>query len=141
MTMMNLARIPADLFFDDPFFRPLAGRRPQHRGFRGFRVEVLDKEDRYELNAELPGISRDAIDLTCEDGVLTISAKMDREETTEQNGCVYTERRRGDFRRAFSLEGIREEDISARLQDGVLTVTLPKAAAPEDKARHISITD
>lgn len=106
-----------------------------------FRVDVREMEDAYELTAELPGMKQDQIEILAHEGVLTISANMNTERKTEQNGYVYAERRSGTFKRSFNLEGIREEAITARYEDGVLTLNLPKVKPEEEKpqARRIAI--
>lgn len=106
-----------------------------------FCVDVREMEDAYELTAELPGMKQDQIEIFAYEGVLTISANMNTERKTEQNGYVYAERRSGTFKRSFNLEGIHEEAITARYEDGVLTLHLPKVKIEEEKpqARRIAI--
>ncbi len=124
--------------FDDDFFRPFFGMddvfSPQ-----GFRVELREKKDHYELMAELPGVNREDIDITCEKGILTISANVNAESQKESDGCLYTERRRGTMRRSFNLDGIKEDQISARCNNGILTVVLPKLEDKESVSRRIAI--
>lgn len=129
---MNLLN---DRFFDsffrmDPFFDAPA-----------FRVDVQENADAYELSAELPGMKQDQIDIVAQDGVLTISANMNNERKSDKNGYLYTERRTGTFRRSFNLEGIREDAITARYEDGILTLHLPKVKPEEEKpqVRRIAI--
>lgn len=121
---MNLLN---DRFFDnffrmDPFFDAPA-----------FRVDVRESADAYELNAELPGMKQDQIEIVAQEGVLTISANMNAERKSDKNGHIYTERRTGTFRRSFNLEGIREDAITARYEDGILTLHLPKVKPEEEK--------
>ena len=76
-----------------------------------------------------------------QDGVLTISANMNNERKSDKNGYVYSERRTGTFRRSFNLEGIREDAITARYEDGILTLYLPKVKLEEERpqVRRIAI--
>lgn len=108
---------------------------------RAFRVDVREKEDAYELSAELPGMKRDQIEITAQDGILTISANMNTQRREEKDGYVYAERRVGTFKRSFNLEGILEDAITAHYEDGILTLKLPKIKPEEIKAqaRHIAI--
>ena len=72
----------------------------------------------------------------------TLSAGYDesKEDKDAEDRYVYRERRCGSVSRSFNVEGIREEDITARFQDGVLTLELPKREAPAvPEARHIEI--
>ena len=134
-------------FFDDfsnDFFRPffeggLAGlMRPE----RAMKVDVRDDGDRYTLQADMPGVSKDDLKVEVSGGVMTISASYDqkKEEKGEDERYVYRERRCGSMSRAFNVEGIREEDITAEFNNGVLKLTLPKQEKqPEPEAHAIEI--
>lgn len=124
-------------FFDDftgDFFKPfLEGPfggilRPE----RAMKVDVRDDGDHYTLEADMPGVSKDNLKVEVSGGVLTLSADYDqtKEDKDADERYVYRERRCGSVRRSFNVEGIREEDITARFQDGVLTLELPKREAP-----------
>jgi len=103
-------------------------------------VDMREQPDAYLLEAELPGVKQDAINLTVEDDVLTIAADVNSQRQEQRSAYLYSERRTGHMERRFSLEGIRQEDIAARYQDGVLTVTLPKQKADSQRtARRIAI--
>ena len=67
-------------------------------GFSNFRVDVRDKGDHYQIDADLPGLHREMIDVTINDGMLTISADMDEESKTEKDDYVINERRTGAYR-------------------------------------------
>ncbi|MDO4356778.1 MAG: Hsp20/alpha crystallin family protein [Clostridia bacterium] len=121
-------------FFDDDFFRPFfMGMTPQEN----FRVSVRDAGDRYELEAELPGVQRDQLGIDVNDGVLTISAEWN--QTSESNdGYVMNERRYGRMQRSFNIDGVDESAISASYTDGVLRLDLPKRAE-QTTGRRIEI--
>lgn len=126
-------------FFADPWFRSFFGPCDRKRP-AGFRVDVKDEGDHYLLNADLPGISREQIEITVQDDVLKIAADYSARSEEEKDSYVYSERRHGHIERSFSLEGINQDGISAASKDGVLTVTLPKIAPTEEKAvRKIEI--
>lgn len=135
----GLVQRPMNTLFDDSFFRSFFDMSDAV-GNMGFRVDVRQEENRFVLEAELPGVSEDQINLTVDDGTLTISAdtNVNREENNE-NYC-YRERRVGHMERRFSLEGIREEDIKADYRNGILTIELPKAnPEPQKVERRIAI--
>ena len=75
------------------------------------------------------------------DGVLTIAAHHDETVENKENGGKYVcrERRVGSFSRSFDVSGIREEDIGASYENGVLKLTLPKQGEPEPQSRKIAI--
>ena len=122
-------------FFNSNFLRGLFG----DVSIKDFRVDIKDKKDHLEIDAELPGMTKDQIDVSLEDGYLTITAQKDEETKTEEDGYVLNERRFGTYSRSFSVGDIKEDDISARYNDGVLKITLPKASEPEKRTRKIDI--
>ena len=125
--------------FSDRFFRSFFDMGDMV-GSAGVRVDVKEQPEAYILEAELPGVKPENVTLTAEDDVLTIAADLNTEKKTEREGYLYSERRSGHMERRFSLEGIRQEDISARSENGVLIVTLPKAKPePARAARRIAI--
>src|SRR6478735_10329081 len=93
------------------------------------RVDIKDKNDHFEITAELPGIDKNNLSVKLEDGVLTIEASHDEEKTEEKEGRVIRkERRTGTFVRSFTLgSDVKEEDIKASFKDGLLTLSAPKA--------------
>lgn len=96
-------------------------------------IDVYETEDRYVLAAELPGLARENIELALEDSRLTIRGhRLDR--TTSGGDVIHfhqVERGHGAFARTFEFGSkIATEAVSADLTNGVLTITLPKAAAP-----------
>ena len=105
------------------------------------RVDVTELDDRYEVHAELPGLSRGDINVTLEDGVLTIAGEKKR--TSEINEDTYrrTERVYGTFSRSFNLgDRVTSDKISADYKDGVLTVALPKAEEVKPKAIEVKVS-
>ena len=127
-----------DPFMDD-FFRPFfGGMAPMDRMMK---VDVRDEGDHYLLEADMPGMKKENVKVSVENGVLTLSAEASQNEDREEKGhYVYRERRMGQMSRSFNLEGIREDGIEARFEDGVLKLTLPKEQ-PETQqtAREIEI--
>ena len=97
------------------------------------QLEIEQKDDQIRVVAELPGVKEDDIDLTVEDGMLTLSGEK-RSERKEEGG--YSERSYGRFERRISLpSNIDEDKCSADFRDGVLTITIPRS---EEKAREPS---
>lgn len=130
---------PAEAFLNDGFFRSLFDLSSPN-GPSAFRVDVKDQGDHYLLEAELPGVSKDQMNISVDQDVLTVSADVNTAKEEKQGGYVYSERRSGHLERRFNLEGIRQEDISAAYKDGVLSITLPKAAPQaEETTRKIEI--
>ena len=96
---------------------------------REMRTDVREHEDRYELDVDLPGFKKDEITLSLENGYLTVTAAkgVDRDETTKKGKVIRQERYAGALQRSFYVgEALTEEDISAKLEHGVLSLTFPK---------------
>jgi HSP20 family protein len=91
-------------------------------------VDIAERDDALVLTAELPGMSRDDIEVELENNVLTIRGeKKDEREEKEEDRYVY-EREFGAFARSFTLPRTVDADrIHARFENGVLTVTMPKS--------------
>ena len=101
-------------------------------------ANIVETEDGYVLQAEMPGVSRDGLEVTVDNGDLTI---VGRRKSYESPGVLlYGESRRADFRRTFEIDpSINATGITAKIEQGVLTLHLPKAEAV--KPRRISVTD
>lgn len=94
------------------------------------QLEIEQQDDQIRVVAELPGVNENDIDLTIEDGMLTLSGEK-RSERKDESG--YSERSYGRFERRITLpSNVDEEKCSADFKNGVLTVTIPRA---EEKAR------
>ena len=130
--------------FSDDFFRAFFGddfANGMLSAERPLKVDIRDEGDRYLLEADMPGVSRENVHVDVNDGVMTISAEVNESKDSTDNGrYVYRERRYGRTSRAFNLDGIREEDITAEFKDGVLRLNLPKVEAqPKLAGRTIEI--
>lgn len=136
----DVARPLMNDLLSDRFFRSFFDMTDMV-GSAGFRVDIKEQEDAYLLEAELPGVKQEQLALSVDNGMLTISADVNMEKHEEKASYLYSERRTGHMERAFNLEGIQEDGITAAYKDGILTVTLPKAkpAAPKS-ARQICIS-
>ncbi len=142
-----MSLIPRGSFFDsdrflDDFWAPLRREGEATSAFFAPRVDIKDKDDHFEITAELPGVAKDDIHLTLADGVLTLEAEARQEDREEKEGkLIRQERRYGKLMRSFNLGSeVHEEDISADFTDGVLTLRAPKRAEPAPTTRRISIS-
>jgi len=92
-------------------------------------VDIREEADHYLLTADLPGVKPEDIDVTMENGVLTIQGQRHAEKSSESDGYKRYERVRGSFLRRFALpDTANGEDIVAETKHGVLEVTIPKHA-------------
>lgn len=104
-----------------------------------FRTDIRDTGDAFVLEAELPGFDKEDIRLDLKDGVLTITATHKTESEEKKNSYVRRERKYGAFSRAFDVSGIDESGVQASYQNGVLSLTLPKAKPVVPEAKRIEI--
>ncbi|UCE86599.1 MAG: Hsp20/alpha crystallin family protein [Deltaproteobacteria bacterium] len=135
-TLLSLDREVDDLFRDFFGGTLFAGARPA-----GFvpAVDVRETDAEIAVSVELPGLAPEDVDVSLEDDVLTIRGekKLEREERDGERRR-HVERAFGSFARRFRLtDDVDADAVTAVHKDGVLTVTLPKVAAPE--ARTIEI--
>ena len=101
-------------------------------------VDIEEQTDRFVITADVPGVAPEDIEITMENGVLTIQGERKAEKNVGQNGYRRVERISGSFYRRFSLPDTADgEAITARGQNGVVEITIPKGE--KAKARRISI--
>ena len=106
------------------------------------RTDVKSNDKEYTLSVDLPGIDKNNIDISLQDGYLTIEAVRNNEETEkdENSNYVFRERTYGRMSRTFYVgEGIREENIKAKYENGILTVVVPKYKEEEKALKKIAI--
>ena len=104
------------------------------------RIDVTDESDALRIVAELPGMTRDDVELEVIDDMLIISGDKRFESKSEEQGCYRIERSFGHFQRVVPLPaGIDLDRAEARFENGVLTLRLPKAAGDPTVKRRIEI--
>lgn len=138
---MLMPRIFDDDFFDDwmnwPMNRALADTEHKLYGKHAnhlMKTDIREHEDHFVVEMDLPGFKKDEIELSLEKGYLTISAQkgLDKEEKDKKGRVIRQERYAGAMQRSFYVgTGLTEEDVKAKFEDGVLTLTVPKKAAPK----------
>lgn len=116
-----------DRLFDDLFQqRGGEGAQLAGAGFQAPAIDVEQNDKQIVITAELPGVKEEDIDLSIEDGMLTLCGEKKSERRDEEGG--YSERSYGRFERRLTLPAnIDEENCSADFRDGVLRITIPRA--------------
>lgn len=106
-----------------------------------FKTDVSDEGDHYLLEADLPGFDKKDIELSVQDNMLTIHAERHSklEEKDNQNKVVRMERSYGSYSRQFDVSGIDTEHISAKYENGVLKLDMPKKQEVLPEARRLEI--
>jgi len=101
-------------------------------------VDVRETEESFVVTAELPGLSKDDISITLENNILKLAGERRFERDTKEEEFHRIERSYGSFTRAFSLPSrVTSDNVAAEFKDGILTITVPKAA--EARPRRIEI--
>jgi HSP20 family protein len=101
-------------------------------------VDIVEEKERFVLRADLPGVNPKDIDVNMENGVLSVSGQRNTETAEESDGVHRLERTSGKFYRRFTLpDTANPEEISAKIENGILEVVIPKQARL--KARRIAV--
>ena len=110
--------------------RKLYGRNAAHV----MKTDVTEHDDHYEIAIDLPGFKKEDVTIDLENGYLTVSAAkgVDKDENDKEGKLIRQERYSGAMQRSFYVgENVTEEDIKAKMEHGVLTLTIPKKETPK----------
>ena len=140
-----------DFFNDFPFYyddkamkdteKKLYGKRASHV----MKTDIKEMDNGYQMVVDLPGFTKDEIKASLENGYLTISAEkgLDKDEKEKESGhYIRRERYAGACSRSFYVgDGVKQEDIKAKFEDGTLKLFVPKEAAKPavEQKKYISI--
>ncbi len=123
-----------DFPFEKDFFptkNPLYGKHEKNL----MKTDIREEEDHFELDIDLPGFQKEEINAQLEDGYLTISAakSLDKEKKDEKTGkYIRRERYAGSMSRSFYIgQGITQDEIRAKFENGILQLTIPKQEQKE----------
>ncbi len=122
-----------DSFFEDPF------RNSFFSAGNPMKADIRETEKEYILDAELPGVRKEDIKLDLRDDTLTISVEHNEETNEEKDNYIRRERKFGSFSRSFYVENVKHENVTAKYNDGILTVNIPKEEAGKERKRKIDI--
>ncbi|MBR4702549.1 MAG: Hsp20/alpha crystallin family protein [Oscillospiraceae bacterium] len=141
-----LPSILGENLFDDWFgfpalreLRDLDRKLYGHSAAREMKTDVHEHEDHFEVDIDLPGFKKEELTLNLENGYLTVGAAkgLEEEKTTKKGKVIRQERWAGSMQRTFYVgDALTEEDIGAKFENGVLSLTIPKKEAkplPEKK--------
>jgi HSP20 family protein len=120
-------------FFNDAIFPSYYNRSSL------MRVDIKDTENAYLLEAELPGISKDQINIETDNDVLTISVNQDETKEVNEDQYLRRERRCCSMTRSFNIDNIDTGKIKAKMENGVLMLELPKREPDKKAVRKIDI--
>ena len=135
-----------DEFWNDPFDMdrmlprgrdPLYGKHSKNL----MKTDVRETEGSYELDVDLPGFKKDEVNVELNNGYLTIEAakSLDRDDSDKQGRYIRQERYAGSMSRSFYVGAdVKSADVSAKFEDGILKISVPKAA-PKELPKHTTI--
>ncbi len=147
---MMMPSVFGESLFDDfmsfPFEKEFFGRRNPLYGKHAqnvMKTDIKESETAYEMDIDLPGFKKEDVSAKLENGYLTISAAkgVDKEEKNDEGVYIRRERYSGQCSRTFYVgEAVKQEDIKAKFEDGILKVSVPKVNPKqvEDK-KYIAI--
>ncbi|HHV59522.1 MAG TPA: Hsp20/alpha crystallin family protein [Clostridiaceae bacterium] len=122
-----------DSFFDDSFMPAFFAS-----GYR-FKADLRETDNEYIIDAEIPGVDKKDIKLELRDDTLTINVERNEEINEESAGYIRRERRFGSCSRSFYVGDVKQDAITAKYDNGILTVTLPKLNEGKRNIHRIDI--
>jgi HSP20 family protein len=144
LTLLKQMTSELDRMFDEPFLSfnwPSFKKLPAPTAWSP-KVDVFEKDNRLVTRVDLPGLKKEDVTVEVTDGYLAMSGERKRESEEKKEDYFRSEREYGSFYRALPLpEGVTLEDVKATFANGVLEVSVPLPAKPENKARKVEIQE
>ncbi len=125
----------------DPFFDDFFLGKKNLFDSQILKTDIKEEQDHYLVKIDVPEIKKEDIKLSLENGNLTISATLNKENESEESGrYIRRERQFGSCSRSFYVgDDVMEEDVKAKLEDGVLTLTIVKKEPKQNTNKFIDI--
>ena len=121
-----------DEFFTDPFAmmdRSVNNVLYGKHASREMKTDVRENDNGYELDIDLPGFKKEDVNVDLSNGYLTIQASkgLDKDQQDENGRYIRRERYAGSMSRSFYVGDVKPEDVTAKFEDGILRLSMPKA--------------
>ena len=118
-----------DDFFNDSW--------PSRRSFTRdtFKIDVQENDSEYLIEAELPGVDREEVNIDMNEGRMTISVQREENINEENKNYVHKERRFSSMSRSLYLDDAKSDGIKAKLENGVLNIKVPKESKPDSSVK------
>ncbi|MEQ8153878.1 MAG: heat shock protein Hsp18 [Clostridiaceae bacterium] len=120
-------------FFDEDFLASM------NNVGGNFKVDLKETDDKYLIEADLPGVKKEDIKVDIKDNYLVINAKREESKEDKKENYVRREKHYGEFTRSFYVDNIDENTIDAAFKDGVLKITLQKLAKGKEETKKIEV--
>lgn len=114
-------------FFNDSFIG--------FAGINSMKADIKETEKEYIIDAEIPGVNKEDIKLDLRDDRLTISVERSEESNEERENYIRRERRYGSTSRSFYVDNVNHEAVTAKYENGILSVVLPKSETKKNNNR------
>ncbi len=121
-----------DEFFGDAFIPTFFTEQPM-------KADIRETEKEYLIEAEIPGVKKEDIKLELRDDILTLSVEHNEQVNEEKENYIRRERKYGSYSRSFRVGNVRNDAVTAKYTDGILSVTIPKAEIERAKQNTIEI--
>ncbi len=114
-------------FFNEPFMGIVSAG--------AIKADIKENENEFVIDAEIPGVNKEDIKLDLKDDRLTISVEKTEDKKEEKDNYIRRERRFGSTSRSFSIQNVKAEDVSAKYENGILSIVLPKSEPKKISSR------
>ena len=131
-----ISRRPRDVFdnfFNDDFMPMFTGN------FASFKTDIRETETEFIIDAEMPGVSKDNIKIDLNEDILSISVERNEEKNEEKSNYIRRERRYGSSSRSFNVGNVKQDEINAKFDNGILSIHLPKLQESRSEGHSIDI--
>lgn len=137
----EMDRLFGDVGFGSDWLAPVLGRATD-QGLWSPQVEVFERDKQLVLRADLPGLTRDDVNVELSDEGITIQGERKSQHTEDREGYYRSERSYGKFYRRIPVpEGVKTDEARASFNDGVLEITMPAPQRGQRKSRRLEIGD
>ncbi|NLO97357.1 MAG: Hsp20/alpha crystallin family protein [Peptococcaceae bacterium] len=121
-----------DNFFNNSFF-------PLYNGLGSMKVDIKETDQEYIVEAEIPGVNKEDIKVELDDDLLTIQVQANEEINEERDRYIRRERRCSSMSRSFYVENVQTDNITAKYENGILSIKLPKINPGHQSKKTIDI--
>lgn len=136
----EMDRLFSDIGFGNDWLAPVLGRATAPPGFWSPQIEAFERDRELVLRADLPGLTRDEVDVELSDEGITIQGERKSEHTEDRDGYYRSERSYGKFYRRIPVpEGVKTDEAKASFNNGVLEITMPAPQRGERKPRRLEV--
>lgn len=116
-------------FFDDAFDNFF---KPVHINYDNMKTDIIELDDGYEMSIEMPGFEKNEVEIALNKGYLNISAKKEEKEEEKKDKYIFRERKVA-YSRSYYVGDVKEENIKAKYDNGILAISIPKKVETNNK--------